>query len=162
MRLQAKAGAWNWPPGPRGWLRSLRWTTSFGWLLPNKPGYQEERKQAQESIQALDLPEIKFKSQSFDLTEAGTRVLDVVSGVLTRYPKVRVEIGGHTDSQGEESVNLRLSKQRASSVHRYLISRGIDPDRLEVQGYGESIALAENDTPEGRARNRRIEFKVIQ
>ncbi len=127
-----------------------------------EPGEQAQREEAEASIQSLDLPEIKFQTQSSRLTESGSRILDVVANVLQRYPGVRVEVGGHTDAQGDEQLNMQLSRDRASSVHRYLVSRGVDPDRLEVQGYGETVALADNDTPEGRAKNRRIEFKVIQ
>ena len=119
-------------------------------------------KAAQESIRALDLPEIKFQSLSAELTEAGSRILDVVSTVLKKYPEVRVEIGGHTDAQGDAELNMALSRQRASSVHSYLVSRGLDAASMEIKGYGETLALADNDTPEGRAKNRRIEFKVIQ
>ncbi len=123
---------------------------------------EAQMKEAQESLQSLDLPEIKFQKLSSNLTEAGSRILDVVSGVLKKYPTVKVEIGGHTDAQGDAEFNMILSRNRANSVYHYLVSKGLDPARLEIQGYGETLALADNDTPEGRAKNRRIEFKVIQ
>ncbi len=72
-----------------------------------------------------------------------------------------VEIGGHTDSQGSDTYNLRLSESRANAVRNYLIQRGVEATRLIAKGYGESMPIAPNTTREGRAKNRRVEFKVI-
>ncbi|HSP87140.1 MAG TPA: OmpA family protein [Ignavibacteriaceae bacterium] len=81
---------------------------------------------------------------------------------LNNNPEVRVEIQGHTDNFGSDSYNQRLSEGRAASVRDYLISKGIDPYRMTIKGYGESVPLMDNSTSEGRAFNRRIEFKVIE
>ncbi|RPI72883.1 MAG: OmpA family protein [Ignavibacteriales bacterium] len=80
---------------------------------------------------------------------------------LNNNPEVRVEIQGHTDNIGTESYNQKLSEGRAASVRDYLVSKGIDPSRMTVKGYGESVPLMNNSTAEDRAFNRRIEFKVI-
>ncbi|GEM_PF-1802550 len=88
-------------------------------------------------------------------------VLDEIAQVLKDNPGLRIRIEGHTDSVGPASYNLRLSQKRANAVRNYLISKGIDPSRLEAVGYGESRPIAPNTTPEGRAKNRRVEFVII-
>ncbi|MEO0185013.1 MAG: carboxypeptidase regulatory-like domain-containing protein [candidate division WOR-3 bacterium] len=89
-------------------------------------------------------------------------VLDDAAKVLIAKPKMRVEIGGHTDSIGSDSYNMQLSYQRANSVKDYLVRyHNIDPSRLDVRGYGESQPIADNRTKSGRDQNRRIEFKIL-
>lgn len=89
-------------------------------------------------------------------------ILDEAAKVLKDNPNLKVEIGGHTDSVGSDSYNMKLSFERANSVRRYLISvHGIDPIRLIAKGYGEGMPIADNKTKDGRAMNRRIEFFII-
>lgn len=89
-------------------------------------------------------------------------VLDDAAKVLLAKPKMRVEIGGHTDSIGSDSYNMKLSYQRANAVKDYLVRyHNIDPSRLEVRGYGESQPIGDNRTKSGRDQNRRIEFKIL-
>ncbi|WP_234981488.1 OmpA family protein [Fontimonas thermophila] len=95
------------------------------------------------------------------LTEASRKILDEVAESLKNQPNVRVEIGGHTDSIGNDAYNHILSQQRAEAVRQYLISRGVSGDRLVAMGYGEFRPVASNETPEGREQNRRVEFKLI-
>lgn len=102
----------------------------------------------------------------FDLNKAVIKpesypILDEAAGTLLDYPKMVVEIGGHTDSTGSAALNARLSLQRAEAVKKYLVSKGVPEARMKVQGYGPSKPVADNATPEGRAKNRRIEFKVL-
>jgi outer membrane protein OmpA-like peptidoglycan-associated protein len=80
--------------------------------------------------------------------------------VLDDNPDLNIEIRGYTDSIGEEDYNIQLSQRRAESVMAYLISRGIDPVRLTAKGYGSANPVASNDTPQGRAKNRRVEFRA--
>ena len=80
--------------------------------------------------------------------------------VLNNNPDLNIEIQGYTDSTGEEDYNVQLSQRRAESVMSYLVSRGIDPDRLTAKGYGSVNPVASNDTPQGRAKNRRVEFRA--
>jgi outer membrane protein OmpA-like peptidoglycan-associated protein len=75
---------------------------------------------------------------------------------------VEIEIAGHTDSRGSEDYNRRLSQGRTQAVVDYLISQGIAPHRLRAVGYGESRPIDTNDTEEGRAKNRRVEFTVVK
>jgi OOP family OmpA-OmpF porin len=81
--------------------------------------------------------------------------------VLLQNPDTRVEIGGHTDNVGSDNSNKSLALKRANTVKNYLVARGISAGRLTTVGYGETIPIADNKTTEGRAMNRRIEFKVL-
>jgi len=104
---------------------------------------------------------VEFESESFDLTDVGTALLDEISAALDMVEDIRVEIAGHTDSRGSDEDNQILSQQRAQAVFEYLVSRGADPERFDVIGYGETQPIADNDTSSGRARNRRIEFTAL-
>lgn len=81
---------------------------------------------------------------------------------LTQNGSVEIEISGHTDSRGQDNYNLNLSQGRSQSVVDYLISKGIDINRLTAHGYGESKPIDTNDTEEGMANNRRVEFTVLK
>jgi len=82
--------------------------------------------------------------------------------LLKDNPKIRVEIGGHTDSSGSEKANLKISEKRALSAKKYLQDKfNISSDRMITKGYGSSKPIADNKTNEGRAKNRRVEFKII-
>jgi len=81
--------------------------------------------------------------------------------LLNTYPTMKIEIGGHTDSKGSETYNQRLSENRAKAVTDYLISKGVPEKRLQFKGYGKAQPIDTNETEEGRARNRRVEFKII-
>lgn len=81
---------------------------------------------------------------------------------LNNNPEMRIEIGGHTDDQGSQSYNLDLSERRAKAVMDYLVSQGIEADRLRYKGYGQMAPIVSNATVEGRAKNRRTEFKIIE
>lgn len=87
--------------------------------------------------------------------------LENVYNFLTNNPEVKLEISGHTDNVGKYEYNLKLSTARAKAVVDYLVSRGIDPSRLTYKGYAFTQPIAPNTTEEGRALNRRVEFKVI-
>ncbi len=94
-------------------------------------------------------------------------ITKTVLAIMKEYPQIIVEIGSHTDSKGSDSYNQKLSQRRAESVVNYLIENGISKDRLRAKGYGEAVPIAPNvnddgsDNPEGRAKNRRTEFRVI-
>ncbi|MFH1831060.1 MAG: OmpA family protein, partial [Pseudomonadota bacterium] len=89
-------------------------------------------------------------------------ILDDVANLLQRNPQIRlVRVEGHTDWIGSDAYNQGLSERRANSVRNYLIQKGIEPDRLVAEGYGESRPIADNNTVKGRARNRRTEFTVV-
>lgn len=102
---------------------------------------------------------IFFASASAELDPVSAATLDRIAGLLGES-SASVVIEGHTDSDGEEQANLELSSARAQTVLDQLVTRGIDPARLTAQGFGESQPVASNESKEGKAKNRRIEFVV--
>jgi OOP family OmpA-OmpF porin len=104
---------------------------------------------------------VTFEKGADTLSSNKQLALDNAIEILKNHPKIRVEIQGHTDSFGKDALNQNLSERRAQSVKNYLVQNGIAADRLETKGYGETKPIASNATPEGRAKNRRIEFKVL-
>jgi outer membrane protein OmpA-like peptidoglycan-associated protein len=78
------------------------------------------------------------------------------------YPDVKMSIAGHTDNSGKPEKNQALSVARAESVKKYLVSKGVAENRLTATGYGQDQPIADNTTPAGKAKNRRVEFKVSQ
>ena len=88
--------------------------------------------------------------------------LDNLVKFLKENPEVSGEVSGHTDNIGDKARNQKLSQQRANSVRDYLVSHGIEASRLVYKGYGDAQPATSNDTEEGRAKNRRIEFKILK
>lgn len=107
------------------------------------------------------LRNIFFAFDSSELLEESFVELEKLTEFLNRNPTVRIRINGHTDIVGTDEYNQQLSDQRALSVVRYLNEKGIQELRLESKGFGSSMPLDTNETPEGRARNRRTEFEVL-
>lgn len=105
---------------------------------------------------------IEFESGKATLTESGMAVLDQMSAAMQKLRGVKVEVIGHTDNAGSRAGNLSLSQARAEAVKTYIVGKGIAADTIAVSGEGPDRPVADNRTPEGKARNRRIEFKVIQ
>ena len=101
---------------------------------------------------------VLFAFDSATLTPAGQGVLDSYVTYLKANPTKTAAISGYTDSTGPESYNLGLSKRRAASAKAYFVQNGIAAARVTTQGYGETNFVADNDTREGRAQNRRIEI----
>lgn len=106
---------------------------------------------------------IMFEFNKATLLPASSEILDVLGSVLTKYPEVRIEVAGYTDSSGPDEYNLHLSQSRAEAVREYLVRTfSIDPGRLTARGFGEARPIADNATPTGRAMNRRVEFVVVK
>jgi OOP family OmpA-OmpF porin len=105
---------------------------------------------------------IEFDSGKATLAESGMAILDQMSVALRALKNKKVEVIGHTDNAGSRAGNLSLSQARAEAVKSYIASRGVALDAIAVSGEGPDRPVADNRTPEGRARNRRIEFKVVQ
>ena len=108
------------------------------------------------------LNNIFFESGSTNLKSESFADIDRVVDVMRSVPNLKIEIGGHTDSSGKDSFNLALSNSRARSVTEYILSKGIDANRVTYKGYGEANPVASNLTAEGRAKNRRVEFIVLE
>ena len=104
---------------------------------------------------------ISFAPGSAELDSGGQAVVDRISDILKTCNKPRIEIAGHTDSQGREVMNLNLSQARADAVLQGLIGRKVLTSGMHAKGYGESVPIADNKTEEGREANRRIEFTLI-
>ncbi len=107
------------------------------------------------------LKNIFYETDKYDLKPESEIELDKLVEFLVKNHNVSIEISGHTDNVGTAEYNKNLSLNRAKTVYEYLISKGIPANRLKYAGYGFSIPIASNDTPEGRALNRRTEFKII-
>lgn len=130
--------------------------------VPDIPPTKQEVEALQVVIDELILDQVvEFEVKSAVLTPAGVALLDEILEKLRTAPEVRVEIAGHADSQGAEDSNLTLSMIRAQAVSNYLVANGESPDRFVVVWYGETRPKVSNDTPEGRAANRRIEFRAL-
>ena len=104
--------------------------------------------------------EIVFKTGSAVLLSEGKPILDTVVAYLKRNPDVEVTIDGHTDNTGSDKVNNPLSVKRAEATKKYLVSKGVNGDRLVTAGFGSTQPVADNKTKEGRRKNRRIEIKI--
>lgn len=104
---------------------------------------------------------VNFLSGSDTLTQVARDELDGVIQTLRDYPEISLSIEAHTDSRGAEDENLNLSRLRALSVVRYIISGGIDVNRLQARAYGEARPIADNTTSDGRLLNRRVEFRTL-
>ncbi len=106
--------------------------------------------------------QVQFASGKADILAASEDDLNKVGQVLNDWPQAKVEIGGHTDSQGSDKLNKSLSEKRAAAVKTWLTSHysGIKGDNLSTKGYGESDPIASNDTEAGRAQNRRVTFTL--
>jgi outer membrane protein OmpA-like peptidoglycan-associated protein len=108
------------------------------------------------------LNNVFFNSNSFALLSESKVELDRLADLLVKNPTVKIEIGGHTDNVGADDANLLLSENRAKAVVEYIVSKGIEASRVSAKGYGETVAIGDNTTEQGRAKNRRTEFKIIE
>jgi len=113
------------------------------------------------SVGCWTIKGINFDYDKWDIKPQYHGLLGENLQVLKMNPSVKVEIQGHTDSKGSDQYNQKLSEKRAESVKNYFVAGGVATGRISSRGYGESKPIATNETPEGRAKNRRIEIKVI-
>lgn len=129
-------------------------------IEPEPTQVAKKEQVVEELLQTLDLSGINFLFGNDEITEQGKLILDDVAKVLAKHKEFNVVISGHTDSVGDDKLNLHLSQQRAQSVLNYLSNNGIRLERLSAIGYGETNPIADNSSAAGRAINRRIEFEV--
>lgn len=108
-----------------------------------------------------ELTGVTFKSGSAELVPSSLKTLDASIAGLKRNAAAKIEIEGHTSSEGSAELNQKLSEDRAKSVRDYMISKGIAPERITAVGYGPSQPKASNDTEAGRRQNRRIEIRLL-
>ena len=107
------------------------------------------------------LHNIYFAFNSADILSSSQKVLDEFIVFLNDHPTMTISIEGHTDNVGSDEFNLILSENRAKAVYNYLVNNGIDANRLQYKGFGETAPIATNETEEGRAMNRRTEFVIL-
>lgn len=117
----------------------------------------------QEVIEAISFnaQNVFFETSSSKIKQDSFKNLDEIVTLMKKYPDTRFTVHGHTDITGRAEMNLQLSKDRAKSVADYFTSKGIEANRLDVEGFGITKPIATNDTSEGRAKNRRVEIKLI-
>ena len=104
---------------------------------------------------------IEFDSGSSNIRDSSKKILDEIAQRIVSLGAKTVEVIGHTDNQGNPSNNLILSRARAEAVKIYLIQKSIAAEKIVTNGLGDAQPVADNDTPEGRTRNRRIEFRIV-
>ncbi|MDJ0663573.1 MAG: OmpA family protein [Acidimicrobiia bacterium] len=145
-------------------IAATTFSFSSGLSIPEPPPFtREDVEEIQKSIDELvEGKVVEFELNSDVLTSVGIALLDEIVAALEEVPDVPIEISGHTDSQGDAEENMDLSERRAQAALDYFVANGQDPARFVVKGYGEDVPVASNDTADGRARNRRIEFKALE
>lgn len=131
-----------------------------------KVGYKEIHKDLYlvpiEIGQVVRLNNVFFDFDKWDLRPESFVELDRVVKLLQDNPAIEIEMSAHTDSYGSDDYNFKLSDNRARSVMEYILSKDISPSRIISHGYGETVPVAPNDTPENRQLNRRVEFKILK
>ena len=107
-----------------------------------------------------DMNKFLFSTDSSELNSGNKITLEMVKGLLGKYPKTSITIEGHASSDGSSNYNQKLSVQRSITIKEYLISKSIDAKRLNIKGYGESQIIGDNNTEKGRADSRRANLKI--
>lgn len=108
----------------------------------------------------VNMSDVLFDTGKYTLKDTAREKLAKISGIVISHPGLNLEIDGYTDSTGGDEFNQRLSEQRANTVREFLISQGVNPQNVTAVGYGKNYPVASNDTPTGRALNRRVELVV--
>ncbi|NGY05652.1 OmpA family protein [Solimonas terrae] len=130
---------------------------------PNTPvGFKVDARGCAIREARIILHDINFEFDSSRLLATSKAELDKIAAGLKGQPTMGLIIEGHTDATGPDAYNMKLSKARAEAARSYLVSQGVASSRLEATGYGETKPIATNKTKEGRAENRRVEFKVTR
>ena len=109
----------------------------------------------------FNLENVFFDTGKSTLRPESNKALDELAAFMSHKKTMKIEIGGHSDNVGDKAANEKLSADRAKAVKNYLISKGISADRVDSKGYGDTMPVTSNDTPEGRQKNRRTEVKII-
>jgi outer membrane protein OmpA-like peptidoglycan-associated protein len=133
---------------PEGPNQDIRLTMRYRRIRPEQPEAEPQR---------FVLSGVLFETGSATIQTESYPRLDRLVEYMTHRPSVRIRVSGHTDNVGDPQRNQRLSEQRAQAVRQYAVDRGIDGDRLEAVGFGDTRPISPNDSEEGRRQNRRIE-----
>ena len=127
----------------------------------SKPGARVDARGC-EIAEVTTLKGVNFATNSATLTAASMAILDETAASLARNPELKAEVAGHTDNRGAAARNRVLSQQRAESVMRYLVSKGVNAANLTARGYGPDQPVADNRTEQGRTANRRVELRLMK
>ena len=129
---------------------------------PTTPAGDKVDKDGCTLLSTIILQGVNFANDSDVLTGEAMAVLDGAVETLRRYPELKVEIAGHTDSNDSDEYNQALSERRAKAVKNYFLGRALPADSFTAKGYGESQPIADNSSEEGRAANRRVELRIME
>ncbi|MBI4371406.1 MAG: OmpA family protein [Elusimicrobia bacterium] len=121
---------------------------------------QEALRAVQEKVDRGELPQIRFEFDKDAILPESYPTLDQIALILRSDDRLKLFIRAHADAVGTDAYNLDLSERRAKSVKTYLAKRGVPPPTMFFKGFGESAPIADNETDAGRAKNRRVEFRV--
>ena len=110
----------------------------------------------------FEIKNLNFKTAKYNIEEKYFQELDNLKSLLVNENEIKIEIAGHTDNNGSELANQLLSENRAKSVKSYLVKNGIDKLRINCVGYGEKQPIADNNSKQGREKNRRIEIRILK
>jgi outer membrane protein OmpA-like peptidoglycan-associated protein len=133
---------------------------------PREPGVPPDGCPKKYNLVVVTEKKIELKQTVFFDTNKATikkvsfALLTEVAQAMKDNPTIKVDVEGHTDSQGNDRFNLKLSQRRAESVKKFLVGKGVSSDRMRPKGYGENVPIADNRTADGRAQNRRVEFVI--
>jgi OmpA-OmpF porin, OOP family len=129
-----------------------------------EPPPEPEPPKAEVKSDKIELSEtVQFETDSAVLVDRSKLLLDDVAKALADHPEItKVQIEGHTDAKASHKHNQKLSLDRVASVKAYLVEKGVDAKRLTTKGFGETKPIASNKTEEGRAKNRRVDFRIIK
>ena len=130
-------------------------------LQPLKTGESKPTDKPKED-KAVVLKNVFFDTDKAILKSESFAELNKLKLFLSENPTIRIELRGHTDSQGPDTHNLDLSDRRAKAVRDFLVQKGIVVDRIQAKGFGKTMPVDSNDTPQGRANNRRTEFVILK
>lgn len=125
------------------------------------PGAEVERVGEGINVTFDETSGIYFDTEKFNINAASEQTLDKLAGIFREYPDTYILVEGHTDSSGSDAYNLTLSKNRAQAVTNYLVTSGVPRNRFDTKWYGESQPKYDNNTAEGRAKNRRVELAIV-
>jgi outer membrane protein OmpA-like peptidoglycan-associated protein len=109
-----------------------------------------------------ELPKVEFDFDSDKIRPESYAVLDMIADLLLKHPNIKIRVAAHTCVIGTDEYNMELSDRRAKSVKTYLVKQGVPPPSIRFKGWGKTQPRADNSTEEGRAKNRRVEFRVIK
>jgi outer membrane protein OmpA-like peptidoglycan-associated protein len=166
-RMTTRAGATTWlivTLAACGGITRFEDTTPIVLKSPVPPPEPPPPARVEVKQDRIDIKEkIQFAFNAAEILPASDGLLGDIANALKEHKEIKkVAIHGHTDSDGENAYNQELSQRRASAVLTWLKAHGIEGSRLESKGFGESKPIADNNTPEGKEKNRRVEFLIVE